>query len=208
MGPSERGNSRPSADLGDELPTAHAGIVSHRRSRVKGRQVRRMRRARTLEAAQTAPRRRAGAGGGPRAAPSHGRGPTFRAGLATCPLPATRRAIPGCSLVRLRPCGSGALRSALAGPWAASFGRAPSAPRSIRLRRTEPPSGSRPMPVTIVRAGARRGLGDGGRLRARRPPGEAAAGHAALGGLHRGIACRAYDRADSVSPTRYLTALT
>ena len=39
-----------------------------------------------------------------------------------------------------------------------------------------------------VRAGARRGLGDGGRLRPRRPAGEAAAGHATVDELHRRIA--------------------
>jgi len=38
--------------------------------------------------------------------------------------------------------------------------------------------------LCVVRAGARRRLGDGGRLRARRPAGEAAAGHAAVGRLH------------------------
>ena len=36
-----------------------------------------------------------------------------------------------------------------------------------------------------VRAGARRGLEDGGGVRARRSPGEVAAGHATVGGLHR-----------------------
>ena len=41
-----------------------------------------------------------------------------------------------------------------------------------------------------VRARARRGLGDGGRLRPRRPPGQAPPGHAAVGRLHRVVGIR------------------